>query len=121
MSLIQVNNVLDWMFQGSDYTLRVQIKQDHSGVPYNLSNTQAYMILSDTEFSDDTVLEKEGTVTDPELGLITFELTVNDTQEILPKSYVLMVFIKTDSNKFIPVLQGILGVIAAQPMEGSGS
>jgi len=120
MSFIQVNDVSDWMYHGSDYTIKVAVKEHCSVNPYDLSAVDVYLVLASTEFSDDTVLEKEGVVIDPVNGLAEFELEPDDTKDLLPRTYTMMVFIKTSSSKLVPVIHGLFGIIPAQDMEWSG-
>jgi len=112
MSFLQVNHLIDWMYRGTDYTLQLEIKEDCSVDPMNLTGASVVLVLSDTNITEEVTFQKTGNIVDAGLGKVEFEFEPADTAEMMAKAYALSVYV-TLNNKVTQVVQGQFGIISS--------
>ena len=96
--------------QGTNFTTVITLN-DVNNVAYDLTDTEAKSQIKKSYYSSSTTAEFDVTVTVPDRGIITLDLSSEVTSNIAAGRYVYDVILKDSANSVTRILEGTVNVL----------
>ncbi len=112
--LISAQPVNDTMFRGTEYTLRVEIK-DEDGDVYDITDCTLKLRLARSWTDDNSLLELTGQIADAESGKAFFVFVPANTQNLVARAYDMTVTVTSPTSQPWVAIQGKFGVLPQNP------
>lgn len=115
MNLINAYPLLDWMYRGTRYDLKVVIEDHETGEPYDLTNCTLKLLLADSYTDKNSILELSGSVIIAAEGKASFTFLPSHTENLMSKAYDLTITVTSPEGDPWVAVQGRFGIFAKNP------